>query len=174
MNTPTKPQRKNPRLREYDYASPGMYFVTICTHRRSMLFGSIIDGVIIPTRFGEYASEAIASIPVHFPSAQPDHYVVMPNHVHMIIRIGEQSDTAYTLGQIIGGFKSTVTRVCKTPIWQRGYHEHVIRNNKDLEEIRTYIHNNPANWAQDCHNPDNEKYGLWTEPDTGDKQAGEA
>jgi REP-associated tyrosine transposase len=112
-----------------------------------------------------------------------DEYVIMPNHIHGIIVITENRGDAYNqgahtskgrmqyastrgfrspakcIGSIVRGFKSAVTsqlfRMCcsKTPIWQRNYYEHVIRNQKSLDKIREYIRNNPANWEKDKENP---------------------
>ena len=157
-------QRKEPRLQKYDYASPGVYFVTICTLHREMLFGRVVNRQMALNEFGEIVSDAIVHLTEHYDTVQVECSVVMPNHIHMIIWIQESNDEMYTLGNIVRGFKSEAARKCGRKIWQRGYHEHIVRNEQDLLEIRAYIESNPIKWEVDRHNPDNEKYAMWQEP----------
>jgi REP element-mobilizing transposase RayT len=102
---------------------------------------------------------------VHFPHAGIDQYVIMPNHIHGIIEIFNmpvgaknfsplQSGTSRTIGSIVRGFKIGVTKWCRLnlkikTVWQRGYHDHIVRNDRDLARIREYIQNNPLQWEQD-------------------------
>lgn len=165
-DTLSQPKRKNPRLKCYDYASPGMYFVTICSKDREMIFGSIRDGRMVLSEYGELISRAMCHLHTHYDTVQVDCSVVMPNHVHMIIWISVDNRTAHTLGNIVRGFKSEVSRKCGKRVWQRGFHEHIIRNEQDLQEIRSYIANNPIKWDLDRHNPQNERFASWEEPST--------
>jgi putative transposase len=159
----TRLTRKNPRLTDYDYANAGAYFVTICTHQRQLLFGSVRDDMVELNQCGQIATRAWRDIPMHFQSVHLDEFIVMPNHVHGILFIdGELAGHAPplqqrpTLGVIMGAYKSATTRLINqirgtagTMFWQRNYYEHVIRNDISLAEIRQYIANNPLQWALD-------------------------
>ena len=140
--------RKSARIPNYDYARENYYFVTICTHNRRCIFGK-------PNYlncFGIIAEQEIKQIPKHYDSVKIDHYVVMPNHIHMIVVL-ENADQ--NLNQIIAQYKSGVTRRIREKehqmiVWQRSYHDHVIRDQKGYENIFTYIDGNPLNWDKDC------------------------
>lgn len=79
--------RKSPRLQGYDYAQNGAYFVTICTHQREHLFGTIENDMMALNELGDIAHERWQEIPAHFPNIELDAFVVMPNHVHGIVVI---------------------------------------------------------------------------------------
>ena len=148
MQDPGYPQRKSPRIRNYDYKTPGYYFVTICTHQKRCIFGG-------PERLGALgiiAEEGITQIQTHFRDVRVDKYVVMPNHVHMIIVLEEG---ASSLSTVVGSYKSYVTgRIRKGsnngPIWQTSFHDHVIRDEKGYLRIWNYIDGNPSKWEEDC------------------------
>lgn len=149
MNEP--PRRRSLRLKDYDYATPGAYFVTIVTARRQMLFED--------SRTCDVVRGAWDAIPGHYVDAvDVDTFVVMPNHVHGLIWI-EEADRRVQLATIVGLFKSGATRELRSKglvagdVWQAGYHEHVVRNEAALARIRTYINENPARWAHDPENP---------------------
>lgn len=100
------------------------------------------------TELGEFAYAELMNISSHWCAIDVDLFVVMPNHVHLIIVIIEPQPLKY----IIGGYKAGVTRLSNYQdgkIWQRGYHDHIIRNEESLNKIREYIINNPAQWHQD-------------------------
>lgn len=87
-----------------------------------------------------------------------DKYVIMPNHVHMILQIkqaegGPMGTSAPTgaLPDIVRYFKRSVTKLCGENIWQRSYHDHIIRSEEDYLNIWTYIDTNPVKWAEDCY-----------------------
>ncbi len=156
------PKRKQIRLPEYDYSSPGAYFVTICTKDRRCILSSIRRGdpcgrpIPEMARCGEIVEDCIKQTEELY-GVQINPYVIMPNHVHFICTIGQTRATARvapTLGRIVGAFKSLSANQCRAgglegPLWQRGYHEHVIRGETDCREIWEYIENNPASWAED-------------------------
>ena len=156
-------KRKNIRLKKYDYSLPGMYFVTICTARRQCIFGDITEGRMVLNEWGQIVLEELDHLPSHYSSVSIDVNVVMPNHVHVVIWIHDDNamQTRPILGNIICGFKAGVTRRCHEHVWQRGYYEHIIRNEKELQEIRAYIANNPKKWDMDMHNSSNPKYESW-------------
>ena len=140
--------RKSARIPKYDYSTCNYYFVTICTHNRRCIFGLPNE----QNEFGKIAEEQIRQISMHYQSVKIDHYVVMPNHVHMIIVLEKEK---HDLNQIIAQYKSGVSRCIHKmnpdiEIWQRSYHDHVIRNQKSYENIWLYIEANPVNWDKDC------------------------
>jgi putative transposase len=174
---PKKHHRKSTRLKGYDYCV-GAYFVTIVTYERDRLFGKIENGEMTLNDFGKIADECWRAIHDHFPFVELGAYVVMPNHVHGVLIINDNGrDTGFvgarhaspllqkpngtpphSLGAIVGSFKSAVTKRIgrehkATGIWQRNYHEHIIRDEREMDNIWRYIENNSAMWAEDEENP---------------------
>lgn len=176
------PRRTSLRLRSYDYSSAGVYFVTIVTHRRAHLFGTVADGKMHLNDEGRSVEQAWNGIGKRFPSVEVDAYVVMPNHLHGLLRLSgsdlvgaplvgarraptrpTQSQPP-TLGDIIGAYKSVSTRAYIDGVrvngwrpfpgrlWQRNYFEHIVRDEASLERIREYIHANPGMWETDPEN----------------------
>jgi len=160
--------RRSIRLKDYDYASDGWYFVTICVQDRHELFGKIVGATrgspsrMISNKYGKIIENIWQTLPDHHP-IKLDIFQIMPNHIHFIIVLEEGgSRPAPTLGTIIGLFKSECTKRMRQTIqylnqivWQRNYYEHIIRNQKSLNRIRNYIRNNPQNWEFDRNNPKN-------------------
>lgn len=147
------PVRKSPRMSFFDYSSSQYYFVTICTHEKKCIFGSIKN----LSRYGQIAADSIAQISTHYFGVTVDKFVVMPNHIHMILVIGCDNEKKRnpSLDQVIGAYKSGVSREIHKirdhfPVWQRSFHDHVIRNQKDYERIWSYIDTNPVKWETDC------------------------
>lgn len=168
------PQRKSPRLQGYDYSQSGAYFVTICTHLRQHLFGRVEDGEMNLSDVGEIVSDRWYALPEHHPRVELDNFVVMPNHVHGIIilldhdvKVGTMpalseempalSEKTPALSTVIGSYKSSASRHIRKAnpeyrnetIWQARYHDHIIRNESDLNRIRQYVQTNPARWESD-------------------------
>ena len=145
------------RLAQFDYAQPGMYFVTICAANRTCLFGEVIDGVVRHAAAGNVIATVWRAMPSRFPEIMLDSFVVMPNHFHGLI--GIDSGLKRGLPAVVQAFKSLSARLigaqrCSTfPVWQRGYYEHVVRNDADLDRIRRYIEENPIRWDLDEENP---------------------
>jgi len=142
--------RKSPRIPGYDYSSCNYYFVTICTHEHACIFGLANHR----SKSGEIALQHILQLEKHYKTIEIIKYVVMPNHVHIIIAIGEDENNP-NLNQIIAQYKSGVSREFHKiypdrNVWQRSYHDHVIRDRKSFEKIWTYIDNNPLKWEEDC------------------------
>ena len=122
-------KRKSPRLKEYDYSQNGAYFVTICTQGRCNLFG--LEPELTP--MGKIAKEQIELLKTRYDEITIDKYVVMPNHIHMIITISETErinpfpTKKYDIPNVIGKFKAGVTRCvgnafmhsAKKKIWQK-------------------------------------------------------
>ena len=154
------PKRKQNRIPEYDYSAPGAYFVTICTQDRRCILSNITVGAatsrppeVILTSYGEIVDLAINRIPTVYPGVSVDHYVIMPNHVHMILRICSGEDgrqiAAPTVSTVIGQMKRWASVRAGAALWQKSFHDHVIRNEEDFREIWDYIDTNPARWAED-------------------------
>ena len=145
----------------YDYSQNGAYFVTICTKDRKCVLSKINApvGAVIgrpPSvrllNYGDVVNDAIIGIQEHYSGVFVDKYVIMPNHIHLIIIIDRTSGrpmTAPTLSWIINQFKGIVAKRIGHSIWQRSYYEHVIRNDKDYLAAWQYIDGNPAKWADD-------------------------
>jgi len=169
--------RRSIRLKGYDYSQAGAYFVTICTQDKECLFGDIVDGEIRLNDAGRMVRDIWHKITEHFPHADIDEFVVMPNHFHGIGVINSDGKgmachaptqrqfakpIAGSLSAIVGSFKSAVTRQINQirntpgyPVWQRNYYEHVIRDEEEINRIREYIIGNPAKWSDDENNPVN-------------------
>ena len=140
--------RKSPRLKHFDYATPTMYFVTICTHGMVCLFGQP-DAL---NELGHTVRACIEQIPFHYDCAAVEKYVVMPNHVHMLILLTGENCPA--LSTIIGSYKSNVSKQIHlinpaVRVWQRSFHDHIVRNENTLERIWKYIDENPYHWNED-------------------------
>ena len=169
---PAKHHRRSIRLREYDYAQAGAYFVTLVAHARECLFGRVVEGQTHLSMPGEVvAAEWLRSARIRG-EIELDAFVVMPNHVHGIVVIRDVGahgraplPTALrrsprSLGSFIAGFKSAATKRINAirgtpgvPVWQRNYYEHVIRDDDDLGRVRRYIAENPLRWDEDPENP---------------------
>ena len=156
-------RRRPLRLPYYDYASAGAYFITICTWRRTCLFGDVRDGAMRMNRSGEIVETCWRDLPNHYPHVKLDSFVVMPNHLHGIIVLEPAADLPEkrsAIPEIVRAFKSFSARRINTlrnasgrSLWQRGYYEHVVRNEIPLAEIREYIDSNPARWLADHNHP---------------------
>ncbi len=153
--------RKRNRLPYYDYSANGGYFITICNDKRKNTLCSIVgDGFPVPKRAGQVAEVYIQRIPVKYSGVFVDKYVVMPNHIHLLIRIdniGGTGNPSPTLGNVIGWYKYQVTREINAAyrtvgcrFFQRSFHDHVIRGEADYRKIWEYIDTNPMKWKLDC------------------------
>ena len=159
--------RKPARLKEYDYNTPGKYFITICVKDRKEILSEIIvgDGVLdvpqnILTKYGEIADKYINQIGEFYEYINVDKYVIMPNHIHFILTIADwQKGTSRTpspTNSAVARFVSTFKRFCNREygenIWQRSFNDHIIRGEKDYFEIWEYIDTNISKWEDDCFN----------------------
>jgi putative transposase len=148
---------KSPRKADYDYRQPGGYFVTICTHMRLPILGQISQGSMLLNAAGEIAHSHWQQIPAHRSKIELDVFVVMPNHVHGLLWLDEGMETASaSLSSIIGAYKAGVTREIRritqdetAIIWQKSFHDHIVRTQNSLDRIRAYVVENPQRWAED-------------------------
>lgn len=152
------PQRKHPRLKSYDYSQDGYYYITICTDKKQCILGHVgMSGVKnIPTIYlsetGTITKKYVERINSVYPHVRVDQYVIMPNHIHLILAL-ESSDTdgglragRPTVQTVVRSVKSMVSREIGKPIWQDSFYDTVIRNRNHYEEICRYIHGNPGKW----------------------------
>ena len=152
------PIRKPTRLKNYDYSSNGAYFITICTHKKKNILCEIVgEGLCtLPiaklTPIGEAVNESIKYIACHYDNIAVDKFVIMPNHIHLIItnQTGGHGDPPLQIYDIIGNLKSFTTHKYGKTLWQRSFHDHIIRGENDYLKIWDYIDTNPQKWQEDC------------------------
>jgi putative transposase len=200
MGTGDVKRRKRIRLPGYDYSRPGYYFVTVCVKGHVELFGAVEKGVMHWNAAGHMVDEVWRSMPEHYPGISVDSWIVMPNHVHGIVVIGDDgvgagprpgphlalkcgrpqgaartlrsrgaartTAGAFGLSDIMHRFKSLATMRYMTGVrgsgwppfdgqlWQRSYHDHIIRDDADLARVRGYIRDNPGDWEEHKDDPE--------------------
>ena len=141
------PKRKPMRLSQYDYSTSGYYFVTLCTKKRKKILSDIVgdDAHIVPKKCGNIIEKYINN------QKEIEKYVIMPDHIHLLIKIDNGSMWASTPTQsipsIVRSLKILTTKEFGEPIFQRSYNDHVIRGEQDYLEVWQYIENNPKNWV---------------------------
>ena len=192
MYNPEIHHRRSIRLEGYDYSRAGAYFVTVCTNNREYLFGNIVNDEAVLSEYGKIVENVWCNLTDHYQNIKMDKFIVMPNHIHGIIILMDMDDVGagfkpaptglmkyYPLSEIIRAFKTFsarhVNELRKTQgisVWQRNYHEHIVRNENELNRIREYIMNNPLRWQYDRENPDNINVwvGLKPTPTADDNQ----
>lgn len=154
-------KRKQNRLKDYDYSAAGAYFVTVCTRDRANHFWKDVGASIARpqdielSEKGKTVDEAIKKIEANYPNLSVDNYVIMPNHIHLIIQIHDIADgramLAPTISTVIQQMKGYATKHIKQSIWQKSYHDHIIRGREDYLKIWQYMDENPAKWKDDCY-----------------------
>ena len=153
------------RLPDYDYGRNGCYFVTFCTKDRENLLSDVGRGLapgmspeLTLSPVGKILEFQLRALPQRFPTVTIDHYVIMPNHIHLLLSVGHTPGASPrpTLSQIIGACKSLTTRTANAAdhhpgriVFQASYHDHVIRNEADYLKHWQYIDDNPAKWDED-------------------------
>ena len=142
--------RKSNRIPKYDYSTCNYYFITICTHNRQCIFGSPYD--LNP--LGMIVKKHIQQISSYYECVIVDKFVVMPNHVHMILILKEH-ERKPNVSLVVGQFKRGVTKEIRNlypdiHVWQRSFHDHIIRSQESYEKIWLYIEGNPQCWDRDC------------------------
>ncbi len=167
--------RKALRLPNYDYSTPGAYFITICTHGKQKILSDIVapipnmpvgaiheSPVVTLTECGKIVEQTITQLPQHLP-AKMDHYVIMPNHIHLLISVtgidraireSPLREGRSVISKVVGFIKMNTSKQIHncfgiSPVWQRSYYDHVIRNQEDYNMIAKYITENPLRWELD-------------------------
>ncbi len=158
------PKRKSTRLKNYDYSTPGMYFLTVCVKNMEKLLGEIVGcgdfdaPQMILSDYGVILDKYINLMNGKYGHIKIDKYVIMPNHFHLILNIVEYkngaSETAAPYNNETSKFVSLLKRYCNreygTNIWQISCNDHIIRNKNDYKKIWEYIDTNVIRWKKDC------------------------
>lgn len=170
---------KSSRLKNWDYSTPGIYFITICTYNHNNFFGKIINNQMELSKMGTIAKSCLIDIPIHFENVSLNEYVVMPNHIHLLLKLSkllsnsvETHDRAslqinyqnyhfyrlaiksnQTIPKIISQYKSTVIRLINPKTiffaWQPRFHDEIIKDKKNYFATKQYIKDNVINWGKD-------------------------
>jgi len=166
------PSRKSVRLEGYDYSSAGAYFITMCVKDGHELLGEVVVGAITNrphidtnhafvdakiklSKYGRAVDIAIKNIPLHHRDVVVDQYVIMPNHVHIIVAINcgrlviAPTQTKTSISTIVKGLKTAATRQIGFSLWQKSFYDHIIRNEEEYRRISQYIDENPMRWRED-------------------------
>ena len=162
--------RRSIRLKGYDYSRNGAYFITVCAQNRTCFFGNIKQGEMILNDAGKMAQDIWIEIPEYYDGIEINAFQIMPNHIHGIIIVGagpracpdnDISQKGLSLPDVVHRFKTLTTKKYidgvkqhdwqpfDRKLWQRNYHEHIIRDEQSLHKIREYIMNNPRDWERD-------------------------
>ena len=161
-------ERKPTRIKNYDYSSAGAYFITICTKNRAEILSYIVGGDVLdaPIKvrllpYGEIAEKYIKQLNNFYENISVEKYVIMPDHIHILIVVKKEKDTIRMVGasrtspptrqhSSVSRYVSTFKRFCNKEygenIWQESFFDHIIRSNEDYEEHIKYINENPIKW----------------------------
>ena len=165
-------KRKTPRYQSFDYNSAGIYFITICTQNRRCLLSRIVGTGVLDcpqtelTRYGKIADKYIRQIHDFYEHLSVEGYVIMPNHIHLLLWVRENKNTIgdgqsrtpvptnivranTTCSQFVSTFKRFCNKEYGENIWQARFNDHIIRNREDYEEHVKYIYENPIRWYYD-------------------------
>ena len=170
MTSEDLPRRKKIRLEGYDYSANGLYFVTICvTEKYQILWENVGANSVRPqtaneiqhpknTFTGKLVKRKLTKISEHYPDVFVEMSCIMPDHVHIIVKIEKQPKNGRTLfaptsetpilSRVIKHFKEAVTKELGYSIWQKSFYDTIIKNRKQHAEIRQYIANNPAKYVK--------------------------
>ncbi len=149
------PKRKSNRLTGFDYSYCNSYFLTICTKNKQKLFGKVVGAPIGRpycdlSEYGKIVDEAVNNIEKKYDRVRLDKYVIMPDHIHLLITILPAENGrpmgAPTISNMVNQLKGYVTKRIGFPIWQKLYYDHIIRDEEDFNTKWEYIDNNPISW----------------------------
>ena len=151
------PKRKVIRIKDFDYSTPGAYFITVCTANREEIFwsdrrGELCSPANVPlSDIGLIVDNEIKKLDSVYNAVTVEKYCIMPDHIHLIlsIRADENGRTQFapTISRVIKQFKGSITKRIGRTIWQKSFYDHGIRNQRDYDEIWEYIENNPLKYA---------------------------
>ena len=170
------PNRKSPRLKGYDYSTPGAYFITICVQDRRCVLSRVVGQGLAPaetelTKYGNIAKNVLLGLEERYPFLTVDCYVIMPNHIHLLISLSDvgKDDVIWrrqaaalqpfcekpaSIIDVVRAYKSLTTIECRKigfegKLFQSSFYDHVVRNREDYEGIFAYIEGNPSKWQDD-------------------------
>ena len=151
------PKRKPNRLKGFDYSASGAYFITICTKNKEQIFSRIVydktvgANIVRPSAIGKIIENDILKIEKIYPCVFVDSYVIMPNHIHLILTIDtiRRPMVAPTIATVIKQFKGAVSKEVGMSVWQKGFYDHIIRDDEDYQIKYQYIDENPIKWTED-------------------------
>ena len=176
MSEPPLPKRKSNRLAGWDYGDPGVYFLTLCVKDRRQILGRVVGAScarppeVCLSPAGRLADSELQKWSSCYPGVSIDKYVVMPNHIHVLLRIenvesgraqlaptgagGEVGESgraqlAPTVSRMVQQFKGAVTKQLGSKIWQKSFHDHIVRDEQDYLALWQYIDGNPSKWQED-------------------------
>lgn len=153
--------RKPTRLKDYDYSQDGGYFITFCTKERKPVLGKVVVGGgacdaphIRLSDWGRRVENRIHDMGERYPDVRVEMYVVMPNHVHLLLLVQNgtsqaPSPTNATIPKWVSLFKRFTNRDCGVQLWQRGFYDHILRDENGFLRHWEYIDQNPGKWAED-------------------------
>jgi len=155
-------KRKPNRLKDHDYSSPGSYFITVCTYGRERILSEVVRSgegsgyTVALTGYGELVRSAIESIPGVYACATVDSYVIMPNHVHLLITLhacgsGRPVVAPTGIDRILQQTKGYVSKAAGRRMWQKSFFDHVVRNAEDYASSKEFIKASPAMWIRNSH-----------------------
>jgi putative transposase len=167
------PVRKSMRLKGYYYSTAGVYFLTICTYRKRCTLGDVVDARFVPSPLGKIATSEWQRLARNWPTVTVLEFVVMPNHVHALVEIPGGSPS---IAALVTRYKAACARrhlamacVSREPVWQRGYHDRVVRNDRELRGCWGYIQENPRLWEEERDRPESFGPTLDTDDSTPDQ-----
>ncbi len=151
--------RRSNRMGGYSYSTQGLYFITINAERCKAIFGRVInenDAYIVLTNVGENVKQQLEFMKDFYNDIKMLSYVIMPNHVHMILYIppkDKEVNVTDRANELVPRFISTLKRFVNKKsgknVWHRSYFDRVIRNEEEYFRISEYIRDNPRKWAED-------------------------
>lgn len=146
--------RKPNRLKNYDYSQNGVYFITVCVKNRNPILSYIPVGAncVRLSKIGKVVEEEINNISKIYANVTVENYVIMPNHIHLLVfidRFSGRTQFAPTIYRIIKQFKGVITKRLGKSIWQKGFYDHIIRDEYDFQIRWQYIEDNPYRWCED-------------------------
>ena len=172
------PNRKPTRLKSYDYSTPGAYFITVCTREKRCILSRIVkrqsESVgalheapaveLVLTPEGKCVRRYIEAVPSRWPMVHMDRYVIMPNHIHLLLSVEsgrairesplQAGGKRSLISNVIGYLKMNSSRDIhairpEEIVWQRSFYDHVIRGEDDYRTVAEYIDGNPMKWSED-------------------------
>lgn len=150
------PKRKRNRLKGFDYSFCGAYFVTICVFERRNIFWNNVGATngrppeFTLSSYGKIADDAIKNISAIYHNLSVDHYIIMPNHIHLLITVKDgRPMVAPTISRVINQLKGHISKRIGFPVWQKSFYDHIIRNPEDYDRHVAYIDENPVRWQYD-------------------------